>query len=299
MLDYTQIEALLAVKREGSFEKAGKALGITPIAIARRVDKLGVTLGANLLNRKPTRPTEAGEALCRYAEQIEAAEQRLLDEQRALGRQSANPIVSNSSLNIAISEENLTGWFQHVLKDHLQSNEQPLLDIAVIDADHSIELMKSGDVIAALSGARQPVNGFKAHHLGCVAHRAVASPDFFKRHFKDGVTAQSVSVAPSLRYDNQDGLVLQWLDQVFKTTAHAATMRLPCRNEIIESCLRGTAWSVLPDLDLKHHLEDGSLIELVPETSVQRELYWHVSSAMVEPLAHITASIRKAAQSHI
>lgn len=52
MLDYTQLEALLAVKREGSFERAGKELGITPIAIARRIEKLSVTLGVTLLSRE-------------------------------------------------------------------------------------------------------------------------------------------------------------------------------------------------------------------------------------------------------
>lgn len=299
MLDYIQLEALLAVKREGSFEKAGKALGITPIAIARRVEKLGVSLGATLLDRKPTRPTNAGMALCGYAEQIEVVEQQLLDEQRTLGLQSADPIDSGTSLKIAISDDNLTGWFQQVLKDHLQFNEHPLLDITMADPDHSIELIKSGDVIAALSSARQPVYGFKAHHIGSITHRAVASPDFVKRHFKDGVTANSASTAPSLRHNSQDGLILQWLEQVFETTAQTSPMRLPCRSVILDSCLRGTAWCMLPDDELRQHLADGTLIELVPETPVQKDLYWHVSSAMVEPMAEITASIRKAARAHL
>lgn len=299
MLNYTHLEALLAVKREGSFEKAGKALGITPIAIARRIEKLGVTLGATLLNRKPTRPTKAGEALCSYAEQIEAVEHQLLDEQRAIGLQSADPIDSGNSLKIAISDDNLTGWFQKVLKNHLPFNERHLLDITVIDSDHSYELMKSGDVIAALSGAREPVYGFKVHHIGCVAHRAVASPDFINRHFKDGITAESISIAPSLRYDSQDGLVLQWLEQVFETAAQASSMRLPCRKTIMDSCLRGTAWGVLLDHKITQNIADGTLIEIVPETPVQKDLYWHVSSAMVEPIAKITASIRKASLSQL
>ena len=283
----------MAVKRGGSFEKAGKALGITPIAIARRIEKLGVSLGADLLSRKPTRPTKAGDALCEYAEQIETVERQLLDEQRARGLQSAVPINGDTGLKIAVGDANLTDWFQQVLKDHLQLNDRHLLNITVIDPDHSLELMKSGGVIAALSGARVPVYGFKAHHLGCIAHRAVASPDFFNRYFKDGVTAATASNAPSLRYNSQDGLILQWLDQVFETTGQTSSARLPCRNGIIQSSLMGTAWCMLLDHEVRQHLANGTLIELVPESQVQKDLYWHVSSAMVEPIAQITASIRK------
>lgn len=299
MLDYTQLEALLAVKREGSFEKAGKTLGITPIAIARRIEKLGVTLGANLLNRKPTRPTEAGIALCHYAEQVESVERQLLDEQRSRGLQPTDLVGSAASLKIAINDDNMTSWFHQVFKDLLQIIERPLLDITVIDPDHSIELMKSGDVIAALSSADQPVNGFRVSHVSRVAHRAVASPEFVKRHFMNGVTAEAASDAPSLRYDCQDGLCLQWLNQVFKTTAQSSSTRLPCRNGILNSCLQGSAWGVLPDHQIKRHVADGNLIELVPETPVQKDLYWHVSSAMVEHFTQITASVRKAALSHL
>lgn len=92
ILEYMQLETSLAIKREEHFEKASKALGVSPVAIARHVGKLGLTLRTILLSRKPTRPTEAGEALCNYAEQIEPVEQQLLDEQRDLGLQTADSI---------------------------------------------------------------------------------------------------------------------------------------------------------------------------------------------------------------
>lgn len=294
MIDYTQLEALLAVKRGGSFEKAGRALGVSPIAVSRRVEKLGVALGASLLSRKPTRPTEAGEVLCRYAEQIEAAENELLEAQRIACLQSAE---NGATLKIAINSDSLLGWFHHALKDRLLTEDQPVFDITVIDQDHSIDLMKSGEVIAALSGANQPLSGFRVYHLGSVTHRAVANADFIKFHLEDCATLQTASIAPSLRYDSQDGLTLQWLEMVWGTAAQTCSMRLPCRNSIIENCLAGTAWGIIPEHEIRQHLVDGTLLELIPDTALHKDLYWHVSSAMTEQMADITASVRKASSS--
>lgn len=299
MLDYTQLEALLAVKREGSFEKAGKALGISPIAIARRVEKLGVTLGATLLSRKPTRPTEAGEALCAYAEQIEAVERSFIDEHRMRGLRPNDLMGNANTLKIAINDDSVTSWFQQVLKDHLHSREFPYLDICVVDPDHTMELIKSGELIAAMSWAKQPIDGFRVYHLGCIVHRAVASSDFIERYFKNGVTVEAAGASPSLRYNNQDGSVLQWIEQVWETTAKTLSTCLPCQNVLMDSCLRGSVWAVLPDQDIRSHLEDGILVELIPDTPLQKDLYWHVSSTMAEPIAGLTSSVRKAARAHL
>ena len=60
MLDYTHLRALLAVKEEGSFEAAAKVLCMSPIGVATRIRKLEARMVVDLLDRKPTRPTEAG-----------------------------------------------------------------------------------------------------------------------------------------------------------------------------------------------------------------------------------------------
>ena len=49
MLDYTHLEALVAVQREGSFEAAGKHLGMSAIGVAKRIRKLEERMGVPLV----------------------------------------------------------------------------------------------------------------------------------------------------------------------------------------------------------------------------------------------------------
>ena len=70
-----------AVVREGSFERAARALSITPSALSQRVKLLEERLGAVLIVRgKPPRATAVGARLCRHAEQV-----ALLERELALG----------------------------------------------------------------------------------------------------------------------------------------------------------------------------------------------------------------------
>lgn len=155
MLDYTQREALLAVKRKGSFARAAEVLRITPIGVSRRIAKLKLTLGVKLLNRKPTRPTEAGEAACFYAEPIEALEIQLLEEQRIDGLQPPTPY---STFKIAINHGSFFGWFCQILKDRSKRECAQRLDISLVDQASTIELMGSREVVATLSPPSKPAN---------------------------------------------------------------------------------------------------------------------------------------------
>ena len=51
MLDYASLGALAAVVREGSFEKAAAALGVTPSAVSQRVKALEERVGSVLVGR--------------------------------------------------------------------------------------------------------------------------------------------------------------------------------------------------------------------------------------------------------
>lgn len=50
--------------------------------------------------------------------------------------------------------------------------------------------------------------------LGAIDYVATASPDFVKRHFPGGVTAESLERAPMLRFDRRDGLQARWTEAV-------------------------------------------------------------------------------------
>ena len=118
MFDYVHLETLLAVERAGSFEGAGRTLGISPIGVSRRIKILEERMGVPLLKRRPTRPSKAGETLCRYAEEVLAIEDKFLEVQKTNGLQSN---VNGSNVKIAINDDSLTSWFLEVLKDNSSS----------------------------------------------------------------------------------------------------------------------------------------------------------------------------------
>ena len=49
MLDYALIDAVAAVLREGSFERAARALGVTPSAVSQPVKLIEERMGTALL----------------------------------------------------------------------------------------------------------------------------------------------------------------------------------------------------------------------------------------------------------
>jgi LysR family transcriptional regulator (chromosome initiation inhibitor) len=78
MLDYPLLEALNAVVREGSFERAARVLHVTSSAISQRVKLLEERTGTVLVARgQPCRPTEAGAFLCRHVDQVGLLEREL------------------------------------------------------------------------------------------------------------------------------------------------------------------------------------------------------------------------------
>src|SRR5256885_4708517 len=71
MLDYAGLEALAAVVREGSFERAARKLHVTPSAVSQRIKLLEERVGQVLVLRgQPCSGTDAGRRLCLHLEQV-------------------------------------------------------------------------------------------------------------------------------------------------------------------------------------------------------------------------------------
>lgn len=292
MLDYTHLEALLAVNKEGSFEAAARALGMSPIGVATRIRKLEERMGVPLLSRKPTRPNEAGTVLCSYAQRVASLETDLIADQKTNALQPAD---KTQTIRIAISDESQHNWLSNAYGIKRPDAEEPwLLDVVFIDQDHTVQHMRNGEVIAALSSSRQPIHGFKSHLLGSIDHRAVASPDFIKQHFPDGVSLQTLTNTPCIRRSDDDELCYQWLTQSFGASVALTCFRMPNLSNLVELCLKGNGWAVLPEATVNQLCQSGDLCELVPGNVVEKGIYWHIAAIMADELTPITKALREA-----
>lgn len=296
MLDYAHLEALLAVEREGSFEGAARSLGITSSAVSQRIKLLEERLGAIAVNRQaPIKPTQIGTTLCRHAEMVLMLEENLLQSNDSIdpGNQPATKI------KIVVNDDSLSSWFMDVLMANAQSDSSYMFEILVADQDYSIDEMKLGTALAAITANKEPVQGFRSTFLGMHVYRATASPDFIERFFSSGVNLEQLKQSPTLRYSAQDDLQQQWIEQVFGETIVYNSHILPSSCGFVSACLKGIAWGMNPALMVDKYIESGELVELVPDTALNKPLYWHCSRLIVKPLQKFTDRVNEIANKQL
>ncbi|MDP3611688.1 MAG: ArgP/LysG family DNA-binding transcriptional regulator, partial [Rubrivivax sp.] len=192
MLDYPALSALAAVAREGSFERAALALHVTPSAVSQRIRLLEERVGCALVVREqPCRATDTGRRLCQHLDRVRLLEQELQVALPALAPRG----TARVTLPIAVNADSLATWFAPVLAAYA-ADAPVLVELAVDDQDHTAAWLRSGAVLAAVTGSARPATGCNSRPLGAMRYLAVASPGFVSSHFAGGVGAGSLAQAP-------------------------------------------------------------------------------------------------------
>ncbi len=297
MFDYAHLEALLAVEREGSFEGAARSLGVTSSAVSQRIKLLEERIGAVVINRQPPiRPTAVGVELCRHAELVSILEDKIIsanDCTPAL-KDHRKPVIK-----IVVNDDSLSSWFMEVFRREAVRNISYMFEVSIADQDYSIEELKHGSVLAAISINKTPVQGFTSRYLGMHIYRATASPAYIKRYFPDGITLEGLQRAPALRYSAQDDLQQQWIEQNFNQTIMHDTYILPSSPGFVNACLGDIAWGMNPALMVDKYIESGELVELIPGAALNKPLYWHCSRMVAEPLKQFTQHVIEVAEEYL
>ncbi|MFB2552923.1 LysR family transcriptional regulator ArgP [Ensifer soli] len=294
MLDYASLRAVAAVVQTGSFEKAARALNVTPSAVSQRVKQLEERLGLVLIARgSPCVATEKGAWLCRHMEHVGLLEADLLTHLPGLAPPADGaPAVT---VPVATSADSLGTWFLDAVAEVAASTGH-LFSIAVDDEEHTAEWLRRGQVVAAVTSLEAPVPGCRRLFLGRLRYHAVASPAFLARHCPDGVTAKALSRAPALTFNQKDRLQERWLRQVFGETPACPTHWLPSTQGFLEASLRGMGWGMNPAPLVAEHLRQGRLVELVPGQPLDVALYWQINRLSADRLSGLTAAVTAAAR---
>src|SRR3984957_10554215 len=271
MLDYASLAAISTVVREGSFERAARALNVTASAISQRVKQLEERLGCVLIVRgQPCRATETGRMLCRHVEQVDMLEQDL---RAALPRVAPSGSAGGrATLRVAVNADSLGTWFIGAMTGFLGS-DRALLDIVLDDQEHTLDWLRSGEVQAAVTANSRPVQGCDSAALGKLRYVAVASPEYVQRYFPRGVTAAALAEAPSLNYDRKDRLQARWIRSVCKRKVDVPAHWLPSIQAFVDAGVAGIGWGVNPLLLVHAQLRDGTLVELVPGRTLSVPLF--------------------------
>jgi LysR family transcriptional regulator (chromosome initiation inhibitor) len=294
--EYHLLEALAAVVREGTFEAAARALNITQSAVSQRVKLLEEKTGAVLIVRgRPCVATEYGQNLYRHVEQVKLLENDLRNSVTSIEHPSSGiPAV----IRIAVNRDSLATWFPEVVQ---RAGKELNLNFDIIpdDQEHTAGRLRSGEALAAVTSEAKPLPGCRRLPLGIIEYVAIVAPTFAAANFHDGVSRETISKSTHIVFDRKDLLPQQWLINVFREPVAVVGHWLPSFSGYLACCLNGAGWGMMPRFSVQSYLEDGSLIELVPGTSVDLPLYWQSSAPGSEIMRILSSTVVKVARKHL
>lgn len=293
MLDYGSLSAMAAVVREGSFERAARALNVTPSAISQRIRLLEERVGCALVVRgQPCQATETGRRLCQHVDRVRLLEQELQGALPALAPQEG---IARVALPVAVNADSLATWFAPAVAA-FAAVAPVLMEVAVDDEDHTAEWLRTGAVLAAVTASARQVVGCNSQPLGAMRYVATASPAFVDRHFSGGVGAGSLAQAPSLRFNTKDELQARWVRRLCHRHVELPRHTLPSPQAFVVAAVAGMGWGLQPEALIRAQLKTGALVELVPESALDVPLHWQQARAASTLLDGLTRQVVAAAR---
>ncbi|MDY0944896.1 LysR family transcriptional regulator ArgP [Frigoribacterium sp. CFBP9039] len=264
-----QLDTLRTIVDEGTFEAAAQRLHMTQSAVSQRIKLLETAAGAVLLRRtSPVATTPAGDVVLRLARQID-----LLSADVASELGGAGTDHGPSTLPIAVNADSSATWFLDALAD-VAASHPVVFDLRRADQEHTSALLRSGDVLAAVTATRAPVQGCVVEPLGVMRYRAVASPAFVERRFDGRVDLDIVDRVPMVVFDRTDTLQHEFVRRVTGRDARAPRHHVPASADFARATVLGLGWSMLPEEQARPEIEAGRLVELAPDSPVDVTLFW-------------------------
>jgi LysR family transcriptional regulator (chromosome initiation inhibitor) len=203
--------------------------------------------------------------------------------------------VARVTVPIAVNADSLITWFTPALSAF--AAEAPvLMHVAVDDQDHTAEWLRSGAVLAAVTGNVQPPAGCNSRPLGAMRYLAVASPAYVARYFADGVDGASLAVAPSLVFNSKDELQTRWVERLCQRHVELPRHTLPSASAFVTATVAGMGWGLQPQSLIASQLRDGSLVELVASSPLDVPLHWQQARAASALLDGLTRRVMEAAR---
>jgi LysR family transcriptional regulator (chromosome initiation inhibitor) len=281
-----QLDALVAIADHGSFDAAARQLHITPSAISQRVRALEATAGQVLISRgTPCRPTPHGEWLVRLGRQT-----------RFLYTEAAQALTTAAAveLPVAVNADSLASWFRDVLAA-ATAWEGTSIRLRVEDQGYSQELLRRGDVLAAVTSDPTAVQGCSVDSLGALRYLPAAAPSVVAR-WRRGA-APDWAAMPVVIFNDKDDLQHELLRRHGVEQGPLVVHQVPSTADFYAAIRMGLGWGMLPESQARADLAAGELVRLSGDV-IDIPLHWQRWRLDSPKLAALTAAVRGAA-SHL
>jgi len=269
-LDYKLLQALSAVIKERSFERAAASLFLTQSAVSQRIKQLEQQFAQPVLIRsQPLKATSLGKQLLRHYYQVVQLEADLLPQ--ILPDSPSSPLT----LHIATNADSLATWLIPAIAPLIKQNLVEV-NMLVEDEERTVERLKDGQSFGAISIQNTPIKGCQLTELGELNYILVASPDFIEQYFASGIDAQSLVKAPGVAFDHKDNMHIRFVQQHFNLAEGEYPLHTVRSSEAFVSMAKhGAAYCLIAELQIEQELANGELVHIFPEQKIVETLYWH------------------------
>jgi LysR family transcriptional regulator (chromosome initiation inhibitor) len=230
----------------------------------------------------PCRPTPHGEWLVRLGRQT-----RLLYDEASQALTAATAV----ELPVAVNADSLAVWFHDVLAEAARW-DSTAIRLLVEDQAHSQELLRSGDVLAAVTSDPAPVQGCTAEPLGALRYVPAAAPWFADRWRRRD--SPDWAAMPVVTFNDKDGLQGDLLRRQGVGERPPVVHYVPSTADFYQAVRIGLGWGMLPEPQARADLAAGRLAPLSSDV-IDVPLHWQRWRIDSPRLAALTVAVRTAA----
>jgi LysR family transcriptional regulator (chromosome initiation inhibitor) len=294
MFDYALLDALAAVVRHGSFDRAARELNVTPSAVSQRMKLLEERIGSVLVKRgQPCVATASGALLCRHMERVRLLEAELSGRMPLMpGNGALAPVWP--TLRVAVNDDSVGTWFVDAASAFC-IERQVLLDIVIDDQDHTAQRIRDGSVQGAVTTQAEPVQGCRSARLGTMRYLAVCTPSFFSQYFANGVNRDALRRAPCVVFNAKDALQTRFMRRVTRAQVDPPVHWVPHVGGFLRACIAGLGWGMCPPQTIGAQLAAGDLVEMLPGRHLEIDLYWQSWRLSIGLLDEFGAALKQRA----
>jgi LysR family transcriptional regulator, chromosome initiation inhibitor len=274
-VDALQLATFQAVIDEGSFEAAARALHVTPSAVSQRIKALEQSVGQVLVRRvKPCEPTEAGQALVRFAGQVAVLEREALASARGALR------GARTRVSVVVNADSLHTWFLPALA-LLPADLS--FELHQDDQDHTAELLRAGTAMAAVTAQHVAVQGCRVEKLGAMRYLPLAAAPV------------DITTAPMIVLNRKDQLQHRFLAALTRRQLEPPIHYVPAASAFVDAVRLGLGWGLVPEQIALDDIAAGRCVNLAPGQHLDVPLYWQYWRMESTVLSALTTAVKRAA----
>jgi LysR family transcriptional regulator (chromosome initiation inhibitor) len=178
----------------------------------------------------------------------------------------------------------VAGWDDAVLRLHVE------------DQAFSAGLLRSGDVLAAVTSEPVAVQGCSVERLGTLRYVPAAAPAFAAR-WRHG-RGSDWAAMPVVVFNEKDALQHEVL-RSRGVDVPVVTHRVPTSADFLEAVRLGLGWGMVPEPQLRPALADGTLLRLSSRQHLDVPLHWQRWRIDSPLLARLGEAVRTAARGQL